>query len=372
MDRLDIRLCRHYIGMTEEFWDEGQRGLERCLQDRQIREEFGQLAHTLMEKRDPSQGAQILERMQRRAEQTAPEFAPVLPAAALGALLPRAVAYLRQIGAEEAVICRTFGDMQRWIRRYTRLHGKPGVDELGWIVLPYTGGIFEIGSLQYQIHRMTWPVHLWRMADGGLRLLADSGVCVASDGFITGTNGAHFDTAFVTQYEEDDQCFRGYCYDAATGLVSDQMCAFAKSEGDHLLWPGRTVLNLHIPENADLSAEAVAESMEKAKAFFEKLGVPCDIVVCFSWLLDPQLAQWLKPESKILRFAAGFARFQAYCPESWAHRFLFGVDTPPERLTPADAKTGLQKAVLNHWRQGGKLYDTGGIMALDQQKSGLF
>lgn len=36
MDRLDIRLCRHYIGMTEEFWDRGQRGLERCLQDSRI------------------------------------------------------------------------------------------------------------------------------------------------------------------------------------------------------------------------------------------------------------------------------------------------------------------------------------------------
>lgn len=37
MDRLDIRLCRHYIGKPEEFWDRGQKSLDRCLQDSRIR-----------------------------------------------------------------------------------------------------------------------------------------------------------------------------------------------------------------------------------------------------------------------------------------------------------------------------------------------
>jgi hypothetical protein len=68
-------------------------------------------------------------------------------------------------------------------------------------------------------------------------------------------------------------------------------------------------LSLHIPEFCGpLSPEAVDDSLDRARIFFARHfpSERYDVAVCHSWLLGPQLAEHLPPESNIMRFQSRF------------------------------------------------------------------
>jgi len=68
-------------------------------------------------------------------------------------------------------------------------------------------------------------------------------------------------------------------------------------------------LSMHIPDFCGpLSPEAVDDSLDRARRFFARHfpSERYDFAVCHSWLLCPQLAEHLPPESNIMRFQARF------------------------------------------------------------------
>jgi GNAT-like C-terminal domain/N-acyltransferase N-terminal domain len=68
-------------------------------------------------------------------------------------------------------------------------------------------------------------------------------------------------------------------------------------------------LSLHIPDFCGpLTPEAVDASLARARSFFAR-HFPCeryDSAICHSWLLSPQLAEYLPPESNVMRFQRRF------------------------------------------------------------------
>ena len=361
---LDAALCREVMGGIPLLWQAAQRALESGMTVPGVPEEAGALAQRLLEQHSQEEGPRLANLMNKIAT-VMPDAAPLFPLGLLGSMLPDALTYMQSLGAGDEICCATFSDIMRWVERYTRLHGTPGVDEYNWITLPYAGRIFEIGGLQYQAFRNPWPVFVWEDRPGGLILAADKGVQVSADGFIAGTNGLHRDVAWTTSYRQAGDWCTAHRYAPATGALCARAETFSLDGCALLAAPGAPALNLHIPAGAPLVSEAVNCSFAQAHAFFAHLQYPSGAVLCESWLLDPQLAQWLGPASAIRAFAGRFARFQVYSAGSWAHRFLFGCDRPPEELTDADVHTSLQKAVLAHWRAGGQLYDTGGVTILN-------
>jgi hypothetical protein len=120
------------------------------------------------------------------------------------------------------------------------------------------------------------------------------------------------------------------------------------------LAPGTPVLAVHIPHfYGPLSRRACDASFARAVEFFarhfpeERYGV----AVCHSWLLDPQLAEYLPAGSNIVGFQR---RFQpAYTPEAddeTIQEFVFGRAEPDPALLPRD--TALQRAVADHLLAG--------------------
>jgi hypothetical protein len=75
------------------------------------------------------------------------------------------------------------------------------------------------------------------------------------------------------------------------------------------------------------------------------------VAVCHSWLLDPQLAEYLPPKSNIIQFQR---RFQpAYQPKPDDHgilRFVFGQAGIDRASAPR--RTRLERAVLDHLDAG--------------------
>lgn len=93
---------------------------------------------------------------------------------------------------------------------------------------------------------------------------------------------------------------------------------------------GAPVLSVHVPASGPLDADACERSLRDAAEFFPRHypDRPVRGYVCYSWLLDPALAEHLPAESNIVRFQRRFstftlpqvndAPFRELFPEAWA------------------------------------------------------
>jgi hypothetical protein len=114
-----------------------------------------------------------------------------------------------------------------------------------------------------------------------------------------------------------------------------------------------------------MSPTACDESFAQASEFFPRHfpGEDYRTAVCYSWLLDEQLAEYLPAESNIIRFQRRFR--PAYTPredDSVIKQFVFGdraanVDECPRR-------TALERAVVDHIKAGRHWHNGSGWLEL--------
>ena len=71
---------------------------------------------------------------------------------------------------------------------------------------------------------------------------------------------------------------------------------------------GDKCINLHIPSGAPLLERDCIMSLKRMSEFSAEFHPDYDFraFVCYSWLLDPQFQELLKPESNIVRFQNRF------------------------------------------------------------------
>jgi hypothetical protein len=120
---------------------------------------------------------------------------------------------------------------------------------------------------------------------------------------------------------------------------------------------GGTDIGLHIPESGPLTPEAVTASLDEARAFFPRHfpGEHYTAFSCGSWLLDPQLREYLPGDSNIVRFQQRFELEPYEEPEGLdadveVLRFAFRTLTTPLDRLPR--RTVLQRAVIDHLKAG--------------------
>ena len=120
------------------------------------------------------------------------------------------------------------------------------------------------------------------------------------------------------------------------------------------MWRDGTGLGLHIPETGPMTPAACDASIAWAHEFFPTHFPDEKPVVgtCNSWLLDPQLAEYLPADSNIMQFQR---RFTLRPEKSVADngnilRFVFH-DTAPD-LDALPQATTLQRAIVSHIKAG--------------------
>lgn len=119
---------------------------------------------------------------------------------------------------------------------------------------------------------------------------------------------------------------------------------------------GEPILDVHIPDIGPFGPDACDESIARAREFFPRFFPDFDYRAfgCWSWLLDPQLAEYLSPESNIMRFQKRFEPVKtAQQHDGPAVMFVFRMhpDTPIEDLPQ---RTSLERAVVRHIQSGGR------------------
>ncbi|WP_329009005.1 acyltransferase domain-containing protein [Micromonospora rifamycinica] len=121
---------------------------------------------------------------------------------------------------------------------------------------------------------------------------------------------------------------------------------------------GGEAIDLHIPDAGPLTPEAVDASLDEAREFFPR-HFPDEHYTAFScgsWLLDPQLRDYLPEDSNIIRFQRRFV-LQPYVAQDGpdadveVRRFAFRtLSTPLDQLP---RRTVLQRAIVDHLTAGG-------------------
>ncbi|NKE63420.1 hypothetical protein FXN61_44565 [Lentzea sp. PSKA42] len=120
---------------------------------------------------------------------------------------------------------------------------------------------------------------------------------------------------------------------------------------------GGTAIGLHVPASGPMTPEAVDSSLDEAHAFFPRHfpGERYTAFSCGSWLLDPQLREYLPGDSNIVRFQQRFQLEPYEEPEGLdadveVLRFVFRtLNTPLDQLP---RRTVLQRAVVDHLKAG--------------------
>jgi hypothetical protein len=125
--------------------------------------------------------------------------------------------------------------------------------------------------------------------------------------------------------------------------------------------PGGFALSVHIPASGRFDQAAVEESIAAAREFFPRHypDEPVTFFTCDSWLLDPQLAEYLPADSNILAFQRRFTLVprrvdgQVATGDGAIMRFVFGrQDAAEDVLDDLPQDTKLQRAFVAHLRAG--------------------
>lgn len=150
--------------------------------------------------------------------------------------------------------------------------------------------------------------------------------------------------------------FRGLIYDMGRlqfnrGSISFDEDAIAASGAP--FHRGDTALGVHIPEAGPMTHEACEESFRRARDFYDRY-FPEEryrYAVCSSWLLDPQLAEYLPADSNIVRFQR---RFQLMPGGHEGDRdvFQFVLRMVNPSIDQLPRRTTLERAIVQHLEAG--------------------
>lgn len=150
------------------------------------------------------------------------------------------------------------------------------------------------------------------------------------------------------------------------GRLEFEMRHCLRSSEKHGIKEGDPVLAVHIPDNGGpMTEEACSEAYALSKEFFAKyypeFNYKC--YTCSSWLLDKTLKGFLKPDSNIVKFMDSFDIDDKVKESYDALTYLFVRGTTVDDVKNLTPKTSLQKAVVEHIKNGGKLYSGYGFKA---------
>jgi hypothetical protein len=198
-------------------------------------------------------------------------------------------------GIPDDVSWATLSPLGGHISRYRREHGRWGVEVPFFFTLAFRGVLFQVGRLGYIPYRLC-----------------------------TGAGGPLF------------------WYDPAA--------VEALGPGFR---PGDPALSIHVPAEAPLDAAECGASLRRAGDVFASHFPPGTPMVgtCTSWLLDPQLAEYLPAGSNIVRFQRRFQLVPGVRIDNESIvSYLRGSSGASS--DPAPRETALQRAVASHLAAG--------------------
>lgn len=222
---------------------------------------------------------------------------------------------------------------------------------------------FRIGRLCYEMSTFSGPYTVYQNKETGATIpLVNAGRRYLLDGKPTPEN--YDGECFITKINENEKTLTGYTvFD--DGHLDFNPITLQKNDHIPVLKKGDAILSVHIPGNEKMTPDIIEESFKASKTFFEIYykEVEFKAFVCSSWLLDTGLADFLKPNSNILKFQQNFKIVLSFVNTFSLYWHVFGIEKllPYSELVP---KNDFQKNILDRLIDGGHLYSGNGFIML--------
>jgi len=296
-----------------------------------------------------------------------PFFDPVVILAGFG----RISAEHRRRGIPPEVTRATLRDLDLWVEHHGKKTGAWGAHETPWIARHFTGRLFQLGRLQFELYALQLPFAVFQSRGGDdAAILAEGGRTFREDGqFADADGGVHPGkphagrATWRSRFVEDARCWHGSVVDAG-GHVRPPMVSLSRDDWRLAALRGDQALAVHIPAagrfNGPLTREACADSFSRALPVFARQRIAAEprLLTCVSWMLDPQLALELPTDSNLV----SFQRFFRLVPVPGADdrqtlERVFGG--PVKDWTRAPRDTSLRRVIAEgvaagvRWRMGG-------------------
>lgn len=295
------------------------------------------------------------------------ELAPLFPLAVVVSATDDALEAFQRAGASTDVALTTLSYSGYFVRDYRKKCGAWGLSELGWLRNFVRGELFQLGRLSFRPVVYDWPFRAFRnRRDGSVVTLCEPSTRFQADGLAGGTNGVFDAEAWSPTLEIGRDVIAGHPA-SDDGRALAESVALDARDWEQILASGEHVIEVHIPaENGKLTPEACADSYRRAVDFFTGRCPRGEYAAftCWSWLLDPGLAQMLPPESNIVRFQRAFHPVPVAGDESQAYDLVFG-DSAADPVTISKT-TALQRAIADYAASGSKLRSGAGYMLWDE------
>jgi hypothetical protein len=271
----------------------------------------------------------------------------------------------RRRGIPPEVTRTTLRDLDLWIEHLLATTGAWEVRQTGWAAQHVTNRLFQLGRLQFEPRALDLPFAAFSSRRGsevailveGGRIFRQDGQFADADGGSSAAGSAGAGPAWRSRFVEDERGWIGSAVDAA-GRVLPGLVILDRDAWIPWARRGDPVLAVHIPAsgrfNGPLTREACAESFRRAIPFFAR-HLPRArprLLTCTSWMLDPQLAPHLPPDSHLV----SFQRFFRLVPVPGANdrqtlERVFGGPVSDWSKAPRD--TSLRRIVAEHAQAGG-------------------
>ncbi len=262
----------------------------------------------------------------------------------------------REKGIPEDISKDTLSDLELWIKEYKKRTGRWGFGQLGWLVHHFSCDIFKLGRLQFQFYLCCFDVYAYRnKRDGRVVVLACDGAEFRKDGRYNGSDRIFEEEGvWRSYYKQNEEVVVGNPF-SPRGFAVNREVELKKSEWKLILQRGDPILAVHIPATGPLDHKLCGESFKQAVEFFPRYfpGFTYRAFTCSSWLLDPQLEEYLPETSNIVKFLREFYLIPfPYADDTQTFERVFGKKYEDINQAPQGSK--LQRAVVEHCKKGGR------------------
>ncbi len=288
----------------------------------------------------------------------------MLPLYILITQIPSSIRLYKSQGVEETELRGYLAAYKSGIRIVESQTGIPGINGVyyGWLLHFAKAEIFKTGGLQFEIRTLpAAAIYLRNRKSRQILPIMCKGIFHASGIQVLGSRCYEDESgAFAADFEEDGQAYWGHA--VIDGVVDRQCRSYSKALWECIGRPGDSCLGLHIPRGADISAEALFRACASAKTIAAERYPEFDgkLVICESWLLDPQLGKLLGDQSKIAGFSRCFARYPNKSGGKDGFTFVFPRLEEDYKTLPED--TSLQRKLKQLYLDGDGIYTYSGIV----------
>jgi len=278
------------------------------------------------------------------------------------AFLPESVLYYRNHGFSEEEIKKFYAGLKGCIRKCSESVGRPclSMSRFNWTLIYIFGEMFNYDAFNYQFREFYGGAIVLKnktTEEFAIMMIENK---FHRNGRILGSAGAmDEEDSFEADFKETDEAFIGRL--VVKGIVSSDISELKKSEWECVLSPGDEVMAVHIPAGTNLAHEEFIRSFKGSFEFAKKKFPERDpkFLVCFSWLMDPTLAEIMDPKSKIVGFNNAFMKYPLESSGREFRHWVFPEGGMDNKKLPED--TSLQRRLKALTLAGGYIYYTAGV-----------